>query len=369
MFCNGLYTFFAKPQERKSQLAIEYAYRVRDTQPQTWVFWAHASSVTRFEEGYRKIAAHLRLTGWNEPKADNFSMVHGWLSDETNGRWTMVLDNADDADFVFEPLNGGISTNTTAASTDRSMSEFLPLSPSGSIIITSCSREVVEGLIKYRDDVLEVKPMDVEVAAVLLMKKLKKPLQDAILEESVRLVQQLDCMPLAITQTAAYINQRAPRMTVSRYSEILEHDDDERTKLLQKDIRDPRRDSRASNSIITTWHVSFRHVREKCDSVWRLPALMSLFNREAIPDHLLRGRYVEAKDSQTDFEDDIVTLRAYSLIGVDVSGKLFDMHGLVQLSTRRWLEMHAQLQGWQERYINILGAAFPTGNYATWITC
>jgi hypothetical protein len=72
------------------------------------------------------------------------------------------------------------------------------------------------------------------------MKKLKKPLQDAILEESVRLVQQLDCMPLAITQAAAYINQRAPRMTVSRYREILEHDDDERTKLLQKDIRDPR---------------------------------------------------------------------------------------------------------------------------------
>jgi ABC-type transport system involved in Fe-S cluster assembly fused permease/ATPase subunit len=68
-----------------------------------------------------------------------------------------------------------------------------------------------------------------------------------------------------------------------------------------------------SNSIITTWHVSFRRVREKCDSASRLPALMSLFNWEAIPDHLLRGRYVEAKDSQTDFEDDIVTLRAYSL--------------------------------------------------------
>jgi hypothetical protein len=75
---------------------------------------------------------------------------------------------------------------------------------------------------------------------------------------------------------------------------------------------------------------------------------------------------VEAADGETDFEDDIVTLRAYSLIGMGVSDKLFDMHRLVQLSTQKWLEMHAELQGWRERYIGILGAAFPTGDYTNW---
>lgn len=71
------------------------------------------------------------------------------------------------------------------------------------------------------------------------------------------LVKYLDCMPLAVTQVAAYIEQAAPRMTVSKYIEMLEKDDRERTALLEKDVRDPRRDRQASNSIIITWHVTF----------------------------------------------------------------------------------------------------------------
>ena len=148
-------------------------------------------------------------------------------------------------------------------------------------------------------------------------------------------------------------------MTVFKYREILVKNDSERAALLQKDVRDPRRDRQASNSIIMTWHVTFTHLRQTRDSAARLLALMSLFDREAIPDHLLKGRYADAMDNPTDFEDDIVTLRAYSLIGRGVSEHLFDMHRLVQLSTQKWLEMHAQLQAWREQYIDILGGSFP----------
>lgn len=38
---------------------------------------------------------------------------------------------------------------------------------------------------------------------------------------------------------------------------------------------------------------------------------MSLFEREAITDHLVQGHYVAAGDGQTDFEDDVVMVRAY----------------------------------------------------------
>jgi hypothetical protein len=31
--------------------------------------------------------------------------------------------------------------------------------------------------------------------------------------------------------------------------------------------------------------------------------------------------------------------------------------------------MHTELCGWQERYIDILGAAFPTGDYVNWTKC
>lgn len=158
-------------------------------------------------------------------------------------------------------------------------------------------------------------------------------------------------------------------MTVSKYMAILETNESERATLLQKDVQDPRR-NRQSNSIIMTWHVTFTHLRQTRDSAARLLALMSLFDREAIPDHTLQGRYVEGTDGgQTDFEDDLVTLRAYSLISVGVNEHLFNMHRLVQLSTQKWLEIHTELQGWQERYVDLFGAAFPTGDYTNWTTC
>ena len=66
----------------------------------------HASSGARFEESYRKIAERLPLNGWNEPKADILGMVQGWLSDENNGRWRVIVDNADSARVMFEPRRG-----------------------------------------------------------------------------------------------------------------------------------------------------------------------------------------------------------------------------------------------------------------------
>jgi hypothetical protein len=307
------------------------------------VFWVHASSATRFEESYRKIAVRLRLPGWDEPKADVLGMVHRWLSDESNVRWTMVVDNADEAAVMFKAWNGGTTTTTAAASTAHSLSDFLPLSSHGSIVITSRSREVMERSQVFSEDILDVEPMEINVAKDLFLKKLKKAGRETSADDMERLIEHLDCMPLAITQAAAYIEQAAPRMTVSKYREMLEKNDSERAALLQKDVRDPRRDRQASNSIIMTWHVTFTHLRQTRDSAARLLALMSLFDREAIPDYLLEGRYAEVADGPTDFEDDIATLRAYSLIGIGVSDRLFDMHRLVQLSTQKWLEIHSEL--------------------------
>lgn len=82
--------------KRKSQLAVEYAYHVREKSPNTWVFWVHASRRARFEEGYVKIAERAKLPGWDQPDVDNLKLVHSWLCDEANGPWVMIIDNADD---------------------------------------------------------------------------------------------------------------------------------------------------------------------------------------------------------------------------------------------------------------------------------
>lgn len=157
-------------------------------------------------------------------------------------------------------------------------------------------------------------------------------------------------------------------MTVSRYLRELHQSDADRAPLLQRDLGDPRRDGRASNSIITTWHVSFAYIRQETPSAARLLALMSLFDPEGIPASLLHG-YGEDGQGDSDFEVDLDTLRSYNLVGVGVKDNTFEMHRLVQFSTKKWLELQGELQRWQERYIDSLCEAFPTGDYENWAKC
>ncbi|KAK4205988.1 hypothetical protein QBC37DRAFT_157711 [Rhypophila decipiens] len=97
----------------KSQLAIEFAHRIADGQPDRWVFWVHAGTQARVEEGFRTIAEAVKLPGRNQPKADIPQLIHGWLSNERNARWVMILDSADDRDVFYnqasgvDPRNGG----------------------------------------------------------------------------------------------------------------------------------------------------------------------------------------------------------------------------------------------------------------------
>ncbi|KAJ9616992.1 hypothetical protein H2200_000713 [Cladophialophora chaetospira] len=356
----------------KSQLAIEYAYRVREANPMTWVFWVHASSAARFEESYKKIAERIKLSGWNEPKADILGMVCAWLSDENNGHWTMVVDNADSPRVMFEPCDGAAcipsQSKMNSSSNSHSLADYLPSASTGSILITSRSREVTAGLIEYDEDILDVGPMDEETAVVLLRAKLKKD-DRSIVHDLVELVRQLEYMPLAISQAAAYINQRGSRITLSAYLNTLTRTDNDRAQLLQIDIRDPRRDGQASNSIVATWHISFEHIRQTRDSAARLLALMSLFDRQAIPDHLLRENYTKDGQGHIDFEEDIASLRAYHLIGFGANNNLFNMHRLVQFSTRKWLELHAELDKWQAQYLDVLLKWFPECDHTNWRTC
>ena len=343
------------------------------------MFWAHASSVARFHDSYRAMAERIQLPGWNDPKADILGMVYRWLSNEDHGKWTMVVDNADNRDVMFTPWT--VETKEQAATTSRnkSMADYLPVSSNGSIVVTSRNREVLEGLDIGDEDILDVGPMEVDVAQALLRRKLKRAERESVSEDGMKLVQELDCIPLAIAHAAAYINQRTPRVTVSRYLELLVKDDTEKTKLLAKGIRDPRRDDEASNSVIATWYMSFEHIRQTRRSAARLLSLMSLFDREGIPDDLLQGQYPQmsndedSSDSEDDdeskFEDDVAMLRAYHLVQFGVNKKVFDMHRLVQFSTKSWLSTHNQLVTWQEVYIKMMGEAYPFGDYRDWIRC
>lgn len=332
----------------KSQLAIEYSYQIRDSSSETWVFWVHASSKSRIEEGYRRIAQATRISGWDDPKADILQLVRAWLCDESNGRWVVIVDNADDLNELSD-LSGDV----------------LPESSNGSVLITSRSRETAFELIGEDENIIKVEPMNESYALALFRKKFNNQCDD---DDILELLRNVDYMPLAISQAAAYIWQRKPRITVSKYLQDFQLSEKDRESLLKIAVRDRRRDGKASNSILATWQISFEYIQKTRSSAAKLLSLMSFFDRQGIPEELITSRYEENDDS-VNFEEDIQMLRNYSLVAQGKENDVFEMHRLVQFATRKWLEQRKELERWKNTYIAIMAEAFPSDRYKNWERC
>ncbi|KAM3064617.1 hypothetical protein ACMFMF_011895 [Clarireedia jacksonii] len=318
----------------KSQLAIEYAYQTQNRSPETWVFWVHASNAARFEQSFRDIANCL---------------VHDWLRNDRKGKWLLILDNVDDAGFLVQAqsISEHGQTNSMGNRNTQPLAAYLPQCPNGSILITTRSKSAALKLVEQRN-IIAVEPMDGVDALALFENKLGR-YDDG--DDTAKLAEALEFMPLAIVQAATYILQRAPRYSVRNYLQDFQKSDRKKTSLLNYEGEQLRRDWEAKNSIIITWQISFDYIREIRPSATDLLSLMSFFVRQGIPEALLRRRE-EQRNSQQ-----------------DENSTTIEMHTLVQLATRKWLEVHKQQERWKQQFIRNLDAELPTGDYENWEKC
>jgi tetratricopeptide (TPR) repeat protein len=329
---------------------------MRELTPDTWVFWIHASNAARLEQGYQQIAAVAEIPGRDDPTTNILQLVYHWLCDPGNGRWLLVLDNADDDGIFF-------SDDT---SDERGpLVGFLPQAVHGSILITSRNGLAARNLVGSDGHVISVQPMS-ETESLALLRARIPPSQFGRLEEDERsLVQALEYIPLAITQAGSYIANRSPRVTVTRYLQLFHESESNQTHLLQhEDAKDLRRDPSIRYAVITTWQLSFEQIRQERPTATDLLALMSMFDRQGIPEGLVRG-----DGDGLQFEDAVAPLVDYSLIRVELETASFDMHRLVQLSVRTWLAIHLELARWQKKSRAIMAAIFPDGQYESWKEC
>lgn len=327
--------------------------------------------MARFEQSYRQVADILRIPGRHDPQVDIFLLVKVWLTRPENGAWLFILDNADDGKIVLGQEcydNDNDDVQVTAP-----ISSHLPYSSHGMIMITTRCSSVAEGLVDIEADIIHLGPMNPCTAVQMLGKRLGTTSSAYTASDLAELAEQLDYMPLALSQATALIKHRAPRMSVTRYLQDLRSDDQCRSKLLQNTSKDPWRDGKASNSIIVTWFKSFEHIRTTRLSASQLLSLMSLFDREGIPEDLLVGQYADDGVDETlgedMFEDDVAILRDLCLVGISAVDRAFEMHRLVQLSTRQWMSLASETGKWQRRYIGILEKHFPKVNYEVWSSC
>lgn len=177
-------------------------------------------------------------------------LVYGWLSNEQNGKWCMILDSADDHD-VFFSIQGDVKDRRTLAT-------YLPQSQNGSVLVTTRNKDLAFKLTGDFQTVIEVGPM-IEADALQLLENRLGPLANVSMAAD--LVKALEYIPLAISQAGAYIQARMPRTSVQKYLAEFRDSEKKRAKLLGHEAGDLRRDGGASNAILTTWWLSFERIR------------------------------------------------------------------------------------------------------------
>jgi hypothetical protein len=239
----------------------------------------------------------MNVQGIQDQGADVKRLVQRFLSQESAGRWLLIVDNADDADMWNKKPGTSIDTPL--------LYNYLPRSKLGCILFTTRTRKIAVSL--AHSDVVEVREMSKELASEMINKLLTKERLVDDQESTLRLLQRLTFLPLAIEQAAAYINEN--EASFEEYFMLLQDKEEEAISILSEDFKDERRYQEVNNPIATTWLVSSKQIQHQDPLVVEYLSLMACFDPKDVPISLL-----PAWQSRKKTIDATGALAAYSLI-------------------------------------------------------
>ncbi|KAI2611804.1 hypothetical protein GGR54DRAFT_643255 [Hypoxylon sp. NC1633] len=324
----------------KTQVALQFAYGVKENHPEYSVFWVPALSDATFEQEYEKIAKELAIE--KNPDDDNIKdSVRNHLSSGKAGKWLLIVDNMDDKALLNRVIN-----------------RYLPRSEHGITLFTTRFREVAQACAE--NDVIELVGMDSDEALSFVQVSLD---QGALVFDEAtakELVHELAYLPLAIKQAVAYLN--TAKLPISEYLGRLRSTEKHMTALMSKEFQDNFRYSGSQNAVATTWLVSFDQIRDSGTTAARLLEFISRIEPKAIPESIL-----PVFESEENLASSIDTLCAYAFLtrreDHPDSDHTFDMHRLVHLGTRVWVQRYDLTDQVTTDAIIHLEWVFPSASY------
>ncbi|KAJ5238211.1 Acyl transferase/acyl hydrolase/lysophospholipase [Penicillium chrysogenum] len=323
----------------KTQIALELAYQTRELYPDCAIFWLPAVDTESLQQAYQSVADQLGIHH-DDTKADPKCLVKDHLSNQSNGRWLLIFDNADDIAMWTEnkgPTPGGLK-------------DYLPTSDQGAIVFTTRSNKVARYL--ATTDVINIPEMDEHRATNVLRNSLvsKEILHDT--ESTRKLLSRLTFLPLAIVQAASFINENGT--TLAGYAELLDGQEQSAIDLLSEDFEDKGRYKSIRNPVATTWLTSFEQIRQQNQLATDYLCFMACIHERDILISLL----TPAPDVEQ--QKAIGLLSSYSFVRVRHEESRLDMHRLVRLATRNWLRSIGALKHWQLYVLRGLDLRFPS---------
>ncbi|CAG9949995.1 unnamed protein product [Clonostachys rosea f. rosea IK726] len=332
----------------KTQIAIQFTYWLRHQFPDMAVYWVHASNADRFRQSFTSIAQECGIPGLDDPEIDVLPLVKAWLGKKDNGRWLMVIDNADD-EALFTTHQ---QTSTSSSRSSGNLGGFIPDCANGNILITTRNKKAGSRLTKGKQ-LIEIGKMDVSDCVKLLHLQL----DDSASTESVgRLSEQLEYIPLALVQAAAFIRENA--VPIDYYLELLM---ERPVDLLGEEFEAVGRDEESLHAVATTWMISFQQIQQRNPLAGEFLSLMAFFDRQEIPRSFLLNYYErrnDGKDGVLEVTKAIGLLLSFCLIREEASQNI-TIHRLVQMTTRKWLSIQRHEDAYKGEALSTVLEMFP----------
>ncbi|RSL60093.1 hypothetical protein CEP53_005575 [Fusarium sp. AF-6] len=255
----------------KTQIALRYAYnRCRD--PDCSVFWVHADTEATFTQDYKTIAGVLGL-GVRLEGSELLGAVRRGI--ESQKRWVIVVDNADDLALF--------GVGQASGNQQRALLDSIPKGPNGTVLWTSRDQRV-DGTLVGPQRGIQVTKMTVKESRELLEKWRREVTPDEEVQEVESLLEELQWLPLAISQAGAYLYRTDT--SVSEYLSQLKRETG-RWRVLGEDEFDRHRRGDAQNSVLRTWAISIRRLKQDCQTAYTILHVLAFVDNQNIPVELL----------------------------------------------------------------------------------
>ncbi|OJJ48680.1 hypothetical protein ASPZODRAFT_140947 [Penicilliopsis zonata CBS 506.65] len=326
----------------KTQVALQFAFSVMENYPEFSIFWVQSLSMETFEQGCMGIARALGIGQGQQNTEDVKVLVRQRLSAKTAGKWLLIVDNADDLDLLC------------GRHQEEGLLAFLPVSDDGLTIFTTRHGGVAQHL--AGGDVIEMGKMTRQEAVDLLDKSLVRKSPSYNPEIVTNLLSELEYLPLAITQAAAYINTN--KSSISEYLRLWQKTEQDAIAIMSTDFGDKTRYQNLTNAVAKTWMVTFNKIVEQDSLAADVLAFISCIEWRAIPYSILPTTHPEAR-----LMGAIGTLCSYSFLERREDGTTLDMHRLVHLATRLWVSQSGHEAERRIAALKHLSEVFPSNDY------
>jgi tetratricopeptide (TPR) repeat protein len=341
----------------KTQIAIEYAYTVKESAADLSIFWIRAANRDRFEESYMDLAKKLGIEAPQGDAADRMQLIADYLQNWTDGRWLMIVDNADE----IEHFKSASRLSDQGMSVVPGLERYIPSCDHGSVLITSRVQQVCIELAGMSSHI-HIDKMD--------MKDCKLLLGDYSADEGSEnaascLVVALEHLPLALRQARGFMAMNP--MDFETYLRLYSESEASRLELLCDEEGAEDKDG-VQNGIMGTWLMSFSQIKANHPVAASLLSFMGFVDLHDIPKSLLP--HDPKTVSSVTFEKAIGKLKGYSMISSGSNAESYNIHGLVQLSMRRWLMMNGERDECISEVVDELAKKFPPDSeHQHWSLC